>query len=135
MFGEMHNGVKVMILQDGMLKKYNNKGKVFFNGTVLGPSINGHTPYINAVFGCKEAFVENTANDKKLENLQFTGHFSNGSERNITSMEFSLKDFSANPEAGVFSGDLNVTNFLEPNINIKLVSDFKLDFLAKFFNL
>ena len=117
------------------LKKYDNRGKVFFNGSVLGPSINGNTPYINAIFGCSEAFVENTANDKKLDNLKFTGHFSNGIDRDITSMEFSLKDFSANPEAGVFSGDLNVTNFLEPDISLKLISNFKLEFLANFFNL
>ena len=115
------------------LKKYNNKGKVYFNGTLLGPSINGHTPFINAIFGCSEAFIENTESDKKLDNLRFTGHFSNGVKRDISSMEFSLKDFSANPEAGIFSGDLIVTNFLEPDINLKLVSNFKLDFLAKFF--
>ena len=117
------------------LELYNNRGKVFFNGSVLGPCINGHTPYIDAVFGCSEAFIENTANDKKLDNLRFNGHFSNGNKRDITTMEFSLSDFSANPEAGVFSGDLSVQNFLEPDINLKLVSDFKLDFLAKFFNL
>ena len=117
------------------LKKYENKGKVFFNGTVLGPSINGHTPFINAAFGCSEAFVENTSTDKRLDNLIFTGHFSNGSERNLSSMEFSLNDFSVNPEAGVFSGDLTVTNFLEPDIKLKLISNFKLDFLAKFFNI
>jgi len=117
------------------LKKYNNKGNVFFNGTVKGPSINGHNPYFNANFGCSEAFIENTENDKKLDNLNFTGHFTNGAQRDITSMEFSLKDFSANPEAGIFSGDLKVTNFLEPDINLKLVSNFKLEFLAKFFNL
>ena len=35
------------------LKKYNNSGKVFFNGTILGKSINGHKPYINAQFGCR----------------------------------------------------------------------------------
>lgn len=117
------------------LKRYENRGKVFFNGTVLGPSINGHTPYIDAAFGCSEAFVENTDNEKKLNNLKFTGHFSNGAKRDITTMEFSLSDFSANPDAGVFSGNLDVTNFLEPDINLKLVSDFKLEFLAKFFNL
>jgi len=117
------------------LKRYKNRGKVFFEGTLQGPSINGHTPYIDAIFGCSEAFVENIDNNKKLNNLQFTGHFSNGLKRDITTMEFSLSDFSANPDAGVFRGNLDVTNFLEPDINLKLVSDFKLEFLAKFFNL
>lgn len=117
------------------LKKYDNKGKVFFNGTILGPSINGHTPFVNAAFGCSEAFVENTSTDKRLDNLIFTGHFSNGSQRNLSSMEFSLNDFSVNPEAGVFTGDLTVTNFVEPDIKLKLISNFKLDFIAKFFNI
>lgn len=117
------------------LKAYNNRGRVFFNGSILGQSINGHTPNIDAVFGCTEAFIENTSNDKKLDNLQFTGHFSNGDKRDLTSMEFSIADFSVNPEAGTFSGNLNVMNFLEPDINLKLVSDFQLDFLAKFLNL
>jgi hypothetical protein len=117
------------------LKRYNNRGKVFFNGSILGQSINGHTPKIDAVFGCSEAFIENSSNYKKLDNLQFKGHFTNGDKRDITSMEFSLTDFSASPDAGVFSGDLTVKNFLEPDINCKLVSDFELEFLAKFFNL
>ena len=117
------------------LKQYNNKGRVFFNGAILGKSINGYTPKIDALFGCTEAFVENTSNHKKLDNLEFTGHFSNGDKRDPSSMEFSIADFSVNPEAGNFKADLNVTNFLEPNINLKLISDFKLDFLAKFLNL
>ena len=117
------------------LELYNNRGKVYFNGSVFGQSINGHTPKIDAVFGCSDAFIENSSNDKKLDNLQFTGHFSNGDKKDLTSMEFSLTDFSAQPEAGVFSGDLSVKNFLEPDINLKLISDFKLEFLAKFFNL
>ncbi len=117
------------------LKMYNNRGKVFFNGSVYGESINGYSPSIDVVFGCSEAYIENSTNDKKLEDLKFTGHFTNGDERDLTTMEFSIMDFSVTPEAGVFSGDLTVKNFLEPDINLKLVSDFKLDFLAKFLNL
>jgi hypothetical protein len=117
------------------LKKYDNKGNVFFDGLILGKSINGHTPYIDAVFGCSEAFFKNNTNNKKLDKLNFTGHFTNGDKRDITTMEFSLMDFSAKPDAGEFSGDLYVVNFEEPEIDLKLVSDFQLEFLANFFNL
>lgn len=117
------------------LQKYDNQGQVYFKGLIQGKSINGHTPFIDAEFGCSEAFFANTTNNKKLEDLQFKGHFTNGENRDITTMEFSLLDFSAKPEAGVFSGDLLVTNFEEPNIELKLVSNFQLDFLANFFNL
>lgn len=117
------------------LKKYENKGQVYFKGLIQGKSINGHSPFIDAEFGCSEAFFENTTNDKKLDDLQFKGHFTNGEKRDITTMEFSLTDFSARPEAGVFGGDLLVTNFEEPEIDLKLTSNFQLDFLANFFNL
>jgi len=117
------------------LKKYENKGNVYFRAIVQGKSMNGHSPFVDAEFGCSDAFFANTINQKKLDELQFKGHFTNGEARNTSTMEFSLSDFSARPEAGVFSGDLLVRNFDEPEIELKLVSDFQLDFLANFFEL
>ena len=117
------------------LKKYENKGKVYFDCSIKGKSINGHNPKIDANFGCSDAYFANTLNRKKLDKLQFKGHFTNGEARNASSMEFSIKDFAARPEAGLFSGNLIVKNFDSPDIDLKLISDFELDFLAKFFNL
>lgn len=117
------------------LKKYENKGIVYFDCSIKGKSINGHNPKIDANFGCSEAYFANTLNNKKLDRLQFKGHFTNGEARNTSTMEFSIMDFGARPEAGLFSGNLIVKNFDSPDIDLKLVSDFELDFLAKFFNL
>jgi hypothetical protein len=117
------------------LKKYENKGKVYFDCSIKGKSINGHNPKIDANFGCSDAYFSNTINKKKLDRLQFKGHFTNGEARNTSTMSFSLMDFATRPEAGKFSGNLIVKNFDSPDIDLKLVSDFELDFLAKFFNL
>ena len=117
------------------LRKYENKGKVYFDCTVKGKSINGHNPKIDANFGCSDAYFANTINKKKLDELQFKGHFTNGEARNTSTMEFSLMDFAARPEAGTFSGNLTVKNFDSPEIDLKLISEFELDFLANFFNL
>ncbi len=117
------------------LKKYENKGKVYFDCSIKGKSINGHNPKIDANFGCSDAYFANTLNRKKLDKLQFKGHFTNGEARNTSTMEFSIMDFGARPEAGLFSGNLIVKNFDSPDIDLKLISDFELDFLAKFFNL
>jgi hypothetical protein len=117
------------------LKKYDNQGQVYFKGLIQGKSINGHTPFIDAEFGCSEALFTNNTNNKKIDDLRFKGHFTNGKNRDASTMEFSLVDFSAKPEAGEFSGDLLVTNFDEPEINLKLVSNFQLAFLANFFDL
>jgi hypothetical protein len=118
-----------------VLKRYDNKGRVYFNATVKGKSINGHQPLINADFGCKNAFFKNTTVNRKLDEINFKGHFTNGEKRNTSTMEFGLDDFSAKPEAGVFSGHLIVKNFDSPEIDMKLISRFDLDFLSKFFNL
>jgi len=117
------------------LKKYDNKGKIFFNVAITGKSINGNTPLIEADFGCENAYFNNPGSNKKLDDLNFSGHFSNGAKRDPSTMEFSLKNFSARPEAGTFAGDLSVKNFASPEIDLQLRSQFELDFLAKFLNL
>jgi hypothetical protein len=114
------------------LEKFENKGKIFFEAAVVGPSLNGKQPAINARFGCEEGFFNNRESGKKLERIGFKGTFTNGKNRNVETMRFELEKFSAKPEAGVFNGKLIVENFISPDIDMNLNSDFDLDFLAKF---
>jgi len=117
------------------LKRYENAGEVFFETTLEGSSINGHTPFVNARFGCENAYINNFEVNKKIDKLNFSGYFTNGEARNPSTMEFGIRDFSASPEAGTFSGNLIVKNFETPDINLQLKSDFQLDFLAQFFEI
>lgn len=116
------------------LKRYANKGDIFFKANVQGPSINGNDPFFIAEFGCKDGFFDNVTTNAKLDELSFTGYFTNGVTRKPESMEFAIQSFRARPEAGIFSGSLVVKNFDSPDIDLQLDSDFDLDFLAKFFN-
>jgi len=118
-----------------VLERYENGGEVYFKTTIKGKSVNGHNPLIEADFGCEQAFFDNKVSHKKLDALFFEGHFTNGKERNASTMEFSLEDVTAKPEAGVFSGSLHVRNFQSPEIDLKIRSEFELDFLANFLNL
>jgi hypothetical protein len=116
------------------LNRYANQGDIFFKAEVKGPSINGHDPWFRAEFGCKDGFFSNLTTQRKLDELQFQGYFTNGEKRTAETMEFALQSIRARPEAGIFSGSLVVKNFTSPDIDLKLDSDFDLDFLAKFFN-
>lgn len=116
------------------LHRYANEGDIFFKAQVEGPSINGHDPWFMAEFGCKDGFFSNIITQRKLDELQFQGYFTNGEQRTTETMEFALQSLRARPEAGIFSGSLVVKNFNSPDIDLKLDSDFDLDFLAKFFN-
>jgi len=117
------------------LERYDNGGKIFFNASVTGKSINGHNPLVVADFGCEEAFFNNKSNNRKLDDLYFKGHFTNGEQHHLSTSEFSLMDFAAKPEAGTFSGNLVVKNFISPEINMQLVSEFELHFLSEFLNI
>jgi hypothetical protein len=117
------------------LQRYDNQGKIFFDASITGKSINGHNPIIVADFGCEDAYFNNTVSNKKVDELYFKGHFTTGALGNASTSEFSLIDFSAKPEAGMFSGNLMVKNFDSPEIDMKLRSEFDLDFLAQFFNI
>ncbi|MCU0418089.1 MAG: membrane biogenesis protein [Cyclobacteriaceae bacterium] len=116
------------------LKRYENAGQIFFHARVVGKTLNGHMPHITADFGCENAFFNNTVSQRKLNDLFFKGHFTNGEARQLSSMEFSLLDISARPEAGVFKGYVKVKNFESPEIDMQVQSQFDLDFLADFLN-
>jgi hypothetical protein len=114
------------------LERYDNAGKIFFEASVTGKSINGYNPLVVADFGCEDAFFNNRISKKKLDQLFFKGHFTTGDRGNASTMEFSINDFSARPEAGIFSGNLFVKNFESPEIEMQVRSEFQLDFLAQF---
>ena len=118
-----------------VLNQYDNAGKIFFEATIKGKASNGNRPLIVADFGCEEAFFANRNSNTRVDDLFFKGHFTNGELRNESTMEFTLSDFRARPQAGSFNGNLRVSNFQSPEIEMKVKSDFDVDFLTKFLNI
>jgi len=117
------------------LKKYDNAGDIYFNASIQGPAIKGNQPFINAKFGASKAFLENPESDKKIDNMGFKGHFTNGEKRDASTMEFSLTNMTASLEKGEFKGALVIKNFESPEVDMQIDSNFNLDFIADFFEL
>ena len=118
------------------LQTYENRGEVYFEGSVKGSIAEGKIPKIDARFGCSKGFIQNNKTRKKIESMEFSGYFKNGPDGGgLETMEFGLQDFNARPEAGQFYGDLVVKNFESPEINLKLRSRFDLSFLTAFMNI
>lgn len=118
-----------------ILKAYENKGNVFFEANIKGKSAGGNSPLVEAKFGCENGFFDNLENNKQLSDLNFLGFFTNGEEQHMRTSEVRIQNFSAKPEAGIFNGNLRITNFVSPEIDVQLDSDFDLNFLTGFFNL
>lgn len=117
------------------LKAYENQGKVFFEAAIKGKSTNYNSPSVEAKFGCENGFFDNFENDKQLTDLSFLGSFSNGEDNHMRTSEIKIQNFSAKPDAGIFSGNLSISNFESPEVDVQLDSDFDLNFLTGFFNL
>ncbi len=117
------------------LEKYKNAGEIYFNATIKGPANKGNRPAINAEFGAGKAFLENTARAKKIDNMGFRGHFTNGENRDASTMEFSLTNMTASLEKGEFKGALFVKNFESPEVDMQIDANFNLDFITDFFEL
>ncbi|MBL7982110.1 MAG: hypothetical protein JNL52_09895 [Flavobacteriales bacterium] len=116
------------------LKQFKNAGNIFFDGTVKGRSALGRTPHVHISFGCTDGWFENPATKKRVEQLAFNGHFTNGGDPTLHKAEFHLLDLNLRPGSGVFSGDLVVVDFVEPFIDVDLHCDLDLDFIGKFLN-
>ncbi len=117
------------------LEKYKNAGEIYFNASVKGPANKGNRPAINAEFGASKAFLENTAKAKKIDAMGFKGHFTNGENRDASTMEFSLTDMTASLEKGEFEGSLFVKNFESPEVDMKINANFNLGFISDFLEL
>jgi hypothetical protein len=118
-----------------VLERYKNAGKIYFNANINGPSNKGKVPLIDVRFGASKAFLENTAKAKRIDEMGFKGHFTNGKKRRMSTMEFSLSNITAKLEEGSFLGSMMIKNFEEPEVDMKLDADFDLDFIVKFLNL
>ena len=118
-----------------VLERYQNAGNIYFNAEVKGPTTNGKQPFFDANFGASEAFLENTTVAKRIDDMGFSGHFTNGAKRDLSTMEFSIKDITANLEKGRILGDISVINFETPEIEMSVDADFNLKFWADFLNL
>ncbi|MBW8242309.1 AsmA-like C-terminal region-containing protein [Muricauda oceani] len=118
-----------------VLERYKNQGKIYLNGVVQGPLKDGRMPFIEADFGASEAYLENTKERKRINQMGFNGHFTNGEARSMKTMKFTLANMNAKLESGNFSGSIMVENFEEPEVDMQLDVDFNLAFMTKFLNI
>ncbi|MCH7403029.1 AsmA-like C-terminal region-containing protein [Belliella kenyensis] len=118
-----------------LLSRYKNEGEVFFTGSVRGKTGPGLNPAVSIEFGADNAYFLNTSIQKKVDELRFTGFYTNGSDRNLKTSEIQLQHFHARPDEGIFQGRMVIRNFEDPYVKINLNADLDLEFLGAFFEI
>ena len=117
------------------LKLYQNEGDIYFLGSIEGKVGNGYIPAISVEFGCENAWFLNPDVGKRVEDLRFTGFFTNGADRSMETSEIQLKNFYFKPEKGAFEGTFLIQNFNDPFVNVDVHANLDLQFLGEFFDL
>ena len=118
-----------------VLERYKNAGEIYFNAIVQGATLNQQVPFFDVNFGASKAFLENTDKGKRVNNMGFKGHFTNGKEHNSRTTRLEIEDMTAKLEKGKFLGNVVINNFDAPEIDMQLNADFNLEFMVDFLNL
>ena len=118
-----------------VLERYKNAGEIYFNAIVQGATLNQQVPFFDVNFGASKAFLENTDKGKRVNDMGFKGHFTNGKEHNSRTTRLEIKDMTAKLEKGKFLGNVVINNFDAPEIDMQLNADFNLEFMVDFLNL
>ncbi len=114
------------------LQNYKNKGDIYFKGKIVGEILSG-MPKIDLEFGCKSAQFINPSQKNSIRDLNFSGYFTNGAKRDLTTCELFIKSLSGKPEESVFNGSFHIRNFLNPYISVDFHSKIDLSTLKNFF--
>ncbi|PSR52173.1 hypothetical protein AHMF7605_00885 [Adhaeribacter arboris] len=100
--------------------EYQSQGNVYFNATVKGITSGKANPQVLVQFGCRNATFFHFASKQKLEDLNFQGQFSNGSQQNNLTSVIELKNIRGRLRNRPFSGNVVYQNLQDPYLQVKL---------------
>ncbi len=90
---------------------------------------NGKPLIVDSKFGIKQATVTYQPTNTTLTNVNLTGNITVNENRS----SLTLKNISANLSSNVFSGDVELINFKDPYLKLKLAANTKLEELVAFY--
>lgn len=117
------------------LRKYENEGEISFKSDIKGKTINGNNPQITASFNCKNGYIINPRTNKKIDGINFQARYTNGKDHHLSSMKATLKNFTAKPTGGMIKGNVEISDFSAPHLDLDLFSKFDIGFVSKFLNI
>lgn len=99
---------------------YKTEGVATFNSTIKGSMESGHNPHINCNFSTTNASMFHPEYKSRLEAINLTGSFSNGSQNNLRTSELRLKNISAKLNGRSLEADLQLRDFSNYHLDVKL---------------
>ncbi len=117
------------------LKPFQYDGQLYFDARARGKVSADRLPLLEVVFGCEDAWFLNTGANKKIDQLNFKGFYTNGRDHSLQTSEVHVLGVSARPEKGIFKGNFVIRDFTRPKTLVQINSELELKFLGEFFGI
>jgi hypothetical protein len=114
------------------LKPFQYNGRLYFDAIIRGEVDDDELPLMEVAFGCEDAWFLNTGSNKKVDQLNFKGYYTNGHDHTLQTSEVHILSVSARPEKGIFKGNFVVRDFTDPKTLVQINSELELKFLGEF---
>ncbi len=115
------------------LSEYRSKGKITFEGKIYGDFGNGKIPALKADFNCENVEFYYPGYRSSFKQLNFTGSFTNGKDKNLASSLLKIRNFSGYIGNNEIRGELSIQNFKDLSTTLDLTGNVDLaSFLATF---
>ncbi len=117
------------------IKDYGGKGNLQFDATVTGLVNYKQSPHIEASYSIENGELIYQPNDFAMNQIRFSGSFTNGKNNDATTTILKLKNVSAKMENTNLSGKFIMENFQSPRFNANFDIQSDLSDIKQFFDL
>lgn len=110
------------------------KGNVSLNAHVFGDDIKTQRPNLQADYIVNNARLYDEKREITIHDIFIEGNYTNGENNDPQSTQIDFKNFNATIQNSQLKGRFTLQNLYEPNIDIELFADLKLDDLKDYFD-
>jgi len=108
------------------------KGKLTFHSEITGPLSNTQIPEIKAEFSINDGWMSTNLSDKKFENINLKGYFSNGTRKIAETAILKVENVSVNYGNSKCNGNFQILNLSHPQVNYQLNAELNIGDLVPF---
>jgi hypothetical protein len=117
------------------ISEYDSEGEFYFDAQVNGTLSEKSSPTVRAGFGTRNGEIGKGGSSVKMKNVQLTGKFFSGSDKEKKKSAITIDDFSCMLGGGSLKGSFRLDDLDYPLIAAKVVGNISLDDLHQFVRL
>lgn len=115
------------------LLAYKSSGNLYFSGKIEGEQSPNVSPLIDFAFGFNNASFYHPNIDQKITRAKLEGKFTNGAKRNSSTTVLSLKNFSGYLGNDLLRGNIIISNFNDPYLDVDIKGNFDVASVLKLY--